>query len=252
MTSSHDGPEGDTAQGGETAGDRTDRQDEHRTDQHDEPRADWGKDDENTAGDRNSGDGDEWGPFLRDLATSVIAVLLLGAYLFAISGVWPPMVAIESGSMEPNMEVNDLAVVMDTERFQPSASAAVGPGDTGVVTAEVGAETGYTQFDDSGDVIVFEPNGNSQRTPIIHRAMFWVEEGEDWTERADPAYLGNVESCGQLPTCPAPNSGFITKGDDNPTYDQAGNQISAPVRSEWVVGTAEVRVPWLGWFSIQL
>ena len=244
MTSSHDGPDSDTVQRRGGTEDRTDRQGEHR--------ADWGNGDENVAGGRNGSDGDEWGPFLRDIAVSVAAVLLLGAYLFAISGVWPPMVAIESGSMEPNMEVNDLAFVMDTDRFQPSAATEVGPGDTGVVTAEVGAETGYTQFGDSGDVIVYRPDGDSRRTPIIHRAMLWVDAGEDWTDRANPAYLGNAESCEQVPACPAPHSGFITKGDDNPTYDQAGNQISAPVRAEWVVGTAEVRVPGLGWFSIQL
>jgi signal peptidase len=193
-------------------------------------------------------DGDSLRLFARDLATSVAAVLLLGAYLFAISGVWPPMVAIESGSMEPNMQINDLAFVMDTDRFQPGESRTVGPGDTGVVTAAVGDDTGYSQFGRSGDVIVFNPNGNSGRTPIIHRAMFWVEQGENWCEHeaADQTYLSNADQC------IAPHDGFITKGDDNPTYDQAGDRrITAPVKPGWIVGTAEVRIPWLGWFRLQ-
>lgn len=219
----------------------------------DDPRgdgeADWGREDGN-AGD-DGGDDDSWTLFTRDLLMTIGAVLLLGVFLFAISGVWPPMVAIESGSMEPNMQINDLAFVMDTDRFQPAESEDIGPGDTGVVTAEVGEETGYTQFGDSGDVIVFQPNGNSQRTPIIHRAMFWVDAGEDWVERAEPQHLGNAETCEQVTGCPAPHSGFITMGDDNPTYDQVGNDISEPVRPEWVVGTAEVRIPWLGWFRLQ-
>ena len=196
--------------------------------------------------------GNSLGLFLRDLGTSVAAVLLLGVYLFAISGVWPPMVAIESGSMEPNMQINDLAFVMDTDRFQPGASEDIGPGDTGVVTAAVGAETGYSQFGRSGDVIIYQPDGNGQRTPIIHRAMFWVEEGENWCENeaVDPVYLGNIDTDSNQ--CVVPHDGFITKGDDNPTYDQAGTQqISDPVRPDWVVGTAEMRIPYLGWFRLQ-
>jgi len=202
--------------------------------------------------DEDDESGDSIALFLRDLGTSIVAILLLGGYLFAISGVWPPMVAVESGSMEPNMEVNDLAFVMDADRFQPGASESVGPGDTGVVTAAVGAETGYSQFGRTGDVIVYRPDGSSQRTPIIHRAMFWTEEGENWceSEAVNPAYLSNTDTSSDQ--CVASHSGFITKGDDNPTYDQAGTQrISNPVRPDWVVGTAEMRIPYLGWFRLQ-
>lgn len=200
-------------------------------------------------------DDDGWKLFARDLATSVTAVLLLGAYLFAISGVWPPMVAIESGSMQPNMEVNDLAFVMDNDRFQPEGSVVYEDGNetvnTGVVTAANGEREGYTQFGDSGDVIVYEPDGQGDRTPIIHRAMFWVEEDEDWTDRANPEFLGGATTCEEIETCPAPHGGFITKGDDNTEYDQVGGLISDPVKPEWVVGTAEIRIPRLGWFRLR-
>jgi signal peptidase len=157
---------------------------------------------------------DETVLLVRDVVTSVAAVFLVGVYLFAISGVWPPMVAIESGSMEPNMEVNDLVFVMDTQRFQPDVAHA----GTGVVTAERGAETGYRQFNGYGDVIVFQPYGNSDRTPIIHRAMFWVEAGENWCEQADPNYLRGLDQ-GES-NCIADHDGFITKGDGNLVYDQ--------------------------------
>jgi len=201
--------------------------------------------------------GTERDPLLKELTISILAVLLVGIYIFMVSGVWPPMVAVESGSMEPNMNVNDLVFVMDSDRFQPSEAQ----GETGVVTARTGEETGYEQFGGHGDVIVFNPNGDEQRTPIIHRAMFWVEEGERWVERADPEYLGGADSCSDLSTCPAPNDGFITKGDNNPSYDQAGggqfrvgpNSGGAfrPVQSEWVVGTAEIRVPRIGWLRLR-
>ena len=190
---------------------------------------------------------DGWRLFARDIAVSAVAVLLLGAYLFAISGVWPPLVAIESGSMEPNMEVNDLVFVMNTDRFQPAEST----GDTGIVTAADGADE-YTQFGDSGDVVVFAPNGDEERTPVIHRVMFWVEEGENWceSEHADTAHLGSLGA--NDPQCEAPHDGFITKGDDNPTYDQTGNSISEPVKAEWVIGTAELRIPGVGWFRLRV
>jgi signal peptidase len=185
--------------------------------------------------------------FLRDIAVSILAVALLGGYIFMISGVWPPMVAIESGSMEPNMDVNDLVFVMETDRFQPAAAH----GETGVVTAAEGRTVGYEQFGKSGDVIVFNPQGNEEVTPIIHRAMLYVEDGENWYDRANPTYIGSADNCQELLGCPASNAGFITKGDDNPTYDQTGNGQLDPVRAEWVVGTAEYRVPGLGWFRLR-
>lgn len=193
-------------------------------------------------------DDDSWWLFTRDVLMSVLAVALIGGYLFAMSGVWPPMVAIESESMEPNMNVNDLVFVMDADRFQPSDAH----GDTGIVTAQTGSQTGYEKYGDGGDVIIFAPDGNENDTPIIHRAMFWVEEGENWVDRADDDYLGSSDSCDDIRTCPAPNDGFITKGDNNNRYDQvAHTQGNSPVKSEWVVGTAEVRIPGLGWLRLQ-
>jgi signal peptidase len=198
-------------------------------------------------GESHEGNDDEWAFVIRDLLVTVLAVLLVGGYLFAISGVWPPMVAIESGSMDPNMEVNDMVFVMESGRFQPENAI----GDTGVVPARVGEQAGYEQFGRSGDVIIFEPGGNGAETPIIHRAMFWVEEGENWCEMADPAYLGRFEPSDA--NCEAPHDGFITKGDANPRYDQASyGESSQPVKPEWIVGTAELRFPRLGWFRLQL
>jgi len=199
---------------------------------------------------RVDGGGEGWRVFARDVVTSVLAVLVVGAYLYAVSGVWPPLVAVESTSMTPNMQVNDLVFVMEPDRFAGPAAH----GDTGVVTARAGREVGYRTFGEYGDVIVYERDGDGRRVPIIHRAMFWVEEGENWYDKADRDYITSAE-CGDtpgegLPNCPAPHAGFITKGDSNGRYDQV-TSLSGPVRPEWVVGTAEVRVPGLGWIRLQ-
>jgi len=186
-----------------------------------------------------------WLLYVYDLVSSVAIVLIIGVLLFAASGVWPPMVAIESPSMEPTMERGDLVYVMEGDRFPGDGAH----GETGVVTARRGEETGYEKFGDDGDVIVFAPNGNEQRTPIIHRAMLWVEEGERWTDRANPNFLQGATSCEELPdnVCPAPHDGFITKGDNNPSYDQVSGIVrEGPVKPEWVIGTAELHVPYLG------
>jgi signal peptidase len=229
---------------GETGGERSRQSNEERSGTEQRP----------TVGERRNppparrGDGPETGDpgelslLFRDVLTSVGAVLLVGLYIFMISGVWPPMVAIESGSMEPNMAKNDLVFVMETDRFHPDAAH----GETGVVTAREGAEVGYEQFGNSGDVIVYNPQGNEAVTPIIHRAMFWVEEGENWCGQANPDFVVDTEQCKK-----APHAGFITKGDRNPTYDQAGNGNLDPVKPEWVVGTAERRIPGLGWLRLQ-
>ena len=182
--------------------------------------------------------------YLRDIVTSVAAVLLVGAVLFGISGIWPPMVAVESGSMEPNMERGDLIFIVDNERFTPDEAISNDGSTTGVVPADVAAEHDRTKFSDHGDVIIFLPNGEHP-IQVIHRAMLWVEDGENWYDRADPDAIGGAEDCDELEACPAPNGGFITKGDDNGDYDQV-NQLSDPVKPEWITGTAEVRIPYLG------
>jgi len=175
----------------------------------------------------------------REVLISIIIVAAVGLVLFAISGIWPPMVAVESGSMEPNMVRGDLIVVTAVDRFGPSTGA----DGTQISTVATGTATGYHSFGGAGDVIIFLPPGR-QGSPIIHRAHLWVEAGEDWTTRADPEYLGGA-SCVQITTCPAPHAGFITKGDANPQYDQV-NGIAGPVEEEWVTGAARLRIPYLG------
>jgi signal peptidase len=185
--------------------------------------------------------------YLREVLSSVLAVLLVGLLLFAVSGLWPPMVAIESPSMEPNMKTGDLVFVMKAHRFAPGSAHT----DTGVVTYRIGQATGYAKFDRAGDVIVFRPDGNGATTPIIHRAMFYVNENENWYGKAvavNPRAVGSADNCRELDFCPAPHGGFITKGDNantNRAYDQVSG-LTGPVRPAWVVGTAEFRIPLLG------
>ena len=76
--------------------------------------------------------------YVREVLSSVLAVLLVGLVLFAVSGLWPPMVAVESPSMKPHMTTGDLVFVMEEHRFPGGAAY----DDTGVVTHRTGERTG--------------------------------------------------------------------------------------------------------------
>ncbi|WP_251328983.1 S26 family signal peptidase [Haloplanus pelagicus] len=180
---------------------------------------------------------------VREAALSVGAVVAIGALLFAISGVWPPMVAVSSGSMEPHMYKGDLVFITDNGRFAPEAAHDA----TGVVPRTTGREVGYRKFGAHGSVIVYD-NPTDAGPPVIHRAQFWVEAGENWYDRADPDHV-SADDCEEMSNCPAPHAGFVTKGDANGRYDQV-NGISEPVKPNWIVGVARVRVPYLGWVRL--
>jgi len=117
--------------------------------------------------------------------------------------------------MAPEVERGDLVVVTSTDRF---------PWGGLVGAAESGAPT---TFGSAGDVIVFDPPDDGQR-PILHRIAFPVTDGEDWTDRADPALLDG--DCSTIAACPAPHDGYITYGDANGEYDQSAG--IAPVVRE--------------------
>lgn len=165
-------------------------------------------------------------PFAKELlsdAATVVAVV--GAFLILSQiffGMWTPMVVIESGSMRPNMEVGDIVFIKNVSRAEP-------------VTWEASAANGsnYAKFNNPGDVILYRPYGNKHVTPIIHRAMYYVEAGE-------PMWDGGPA---------APHAGYITKGDNsltNPVFDQQSTICSVPVKDEWVIGTARFGIPYIG------
>lgn len=175
----------------------------------------------------NSVQGQEntWVSLGKDLM-SVVAVLIIFMILSKlVFGLWTPMVAVESGSMEPHMQIGDIIFIKSMDK-------------SNITTYEEGKKTGYKSFQNYGNVILYHPYGEEGVTPIIHRAMYRVEAGEPmWKD-------GPI----------APYSGYITKGDNvvtNQHFDQEG-QISyeMPVKDEWIIGTAQYRIPYLGYVRL--
>lgn len=167
-----------------------------------------------------------WAGLLRDLVFVITVVVIFASVSKIALGLYTPMVAVESGSMIPHIQIGDIIFVESIDR-------------TEIITNEAGKKLNYLSFDEYGDVILYKPRGMEGTTPIIHRAMYYINESE-------PMWPG-----GPL----APHAGYITKGDNsrtNAAYDQQGS-IShlQPIKKEWVIGKARFsRVPLLGCISL--
>lgn len=150
----------------------------------------------------------------------IVAIIISVAY--AATGSWRIGFAVTSGSMEPNMRVGDLIFVQAPQR-------------TNITTYEEGKMLNYTSFKNYGDVIIYHPDGMTSGR-IIHRAMYWVEKGEEMPDGK-----------------PAPHAGYITKGDHNLYHDQDPRAFGyEPVKPEWVVAVPRARVPYLGYPTFKL
>jgi signal peptidase len=167
-----------------------------------------------------------WIGLLRDFLFVLIVVAVFSSISYIVMGRFSPMVAVESGSMIPHIQIGDIIFVESADR-------------TKITTYNEGKESGYSTFDEYGDVILYKPRGRDGVTPIIHRAMYYVNAGE-------PMWTGGPS---------APFAGYITKGDNkktNSAYDQQGSiSPHIPVKPEWVIGVARFdRIPWLGCISL--
>ena len=161
--------------------------------------------------------------YLKDVAIAALICLTVLAVLYVYAGTWPPMVSVTSDSMVPHLEKGDLVFIQ-------------GPDRGSIMTYEGNDSPGYTSFGEAGDVIVYRPFGNA--TPIVHRAIRYVNKG-------DPMWHNGP---------PAPYAGYITLGDANQgIYDQMSNICpEQPVKAEWVVGIARYRIPYVGYLRMLL
>ncbi|HJJ47374.1 MAG TPA: S26 family signal peptidase [Methanocorpusculum sp.] len=171
--------------------------------------------------------------FLKEILIIVGVVAFIGITLFAVSGTWPALIAVESGSMEPNIMTYALVFVTDENRFG------------GWQTQEEAIAANSPQiFNGYGDVIVYKPNGIDGVTPIIHRAIKKITADE----AAAMGFAGD-----------AAHAGVITKGDNvitNKDYDQNGIFAAygrmQPVKEEWIVGKAIFAIPLIGWVPLNI
>ena len=113
---------------------------------------------------------DGWKAWVRDIAVAVIIVVVILAAIYAYTSVWPPLVVVESGSMQ-HSETTSYIGVIDTGDLVLVKAA---PYRSDVVTYLQGRATGYSTYGDYGDVIIFHLAYDPAATPIIHRAIMYV------------------------------------------------------------------------------
>ena len=221
---------------------------------------------------------------VRDITLSAGIVVLILVSLYAYTGVWPPMVVIESNSM---MHGNDSQVgVIDTGDLTLVKSIKDRHDVVTYVeaTCATNPRHGFQTYGDYGNVIVYRKNGLSD-IPVIHRAIAWVEYNESGSCSTRNLYTGDVPDLhlynvtgfsltnvgyqkqtifvnlasifrySMVSTSHRAHDGFVTHGDHNPPQvDQESLKVRdgmvEPVKVGWVVGRAEGELPWFGLFKL--
>jgi len=212
--------------------------------------------------------------FLRDAGVALAVVVLVLVTMYAYTGLWPPLVVVESDSMmHGNDNISHIGIIDTGDlvlvRKVTSASE--------VETYMDGYVSGHRSYGDYGDVMIYKPDGTEARTPIIHRAMIYLEydplndcfraeslrdiqQGTKWMTTDDEDAWNHLTSTLRIyhvgwndqtvsidlsSLLPNRASGFVTKGDGNTNTDLMLNRNNL-VDIDWVVGKARGEIPWFG------
>lgn len=211
-----------------------------------------------------------WKGLARDVLFAGIILAVMVLSMFAYAGNWPPLVVVESASMQHGSAQSSIGVIDTGDMvFQQAA-----PNRDSVITYLEGRARGYSTYGDFGDVIIFRRA--SDPTPVIHRAiMYMTLHGNgtadvpdilllpfpDWDARDASnlatripmflqsltirrmGYAQNIELTFNFDSFSigGEHSGYVTKGDNNAGYDPAW----VP-RIEDVQGRARGEIPWVG------
>lgn len=183
------------------------------------------------------------GEFVWFTVKTIISLGFIIGLLMFMTGVTTPFAAVTSGSMEPRFNQGDMVIVTDANAENPPPLAKNGKVIPKQQSLNTTNNKSAKRFGQHGSVIIFTTKNTEN--PIIHRAHFYVEQGENWVKNANETLL-NGKTCTEILQCPAPRSGYITAGDNNDIYDQV-NPNYGVVPYENIVGIAQHRVPAVGW-----
>ena len=158
----------------------------------------------------------------------ILGILVMFGIFYIVFGTFMPMSVAISESMSPHIEKGDLLFFTDISRIDNIKTY---NGETD--------KNGYKSFENYGDVIIYKQFGKGG-IPIIHRAMYYVSQGQEM-------WPGGVK---------APTDGYITKGDNqitNSMYDQQlSTSLNQPVKKEWIIGVPKIRIPYIGYIRMLL
>ena len=233
--------------------------------------------------------GQELKALARDGGVALGAVALVFLLAFLYTDNWPPLVVVESGSMQHD----------GNPRYEEPGYAHIGTIDTGdlvlvkqtsegdLVTYLEGKQTGYKRYGDYGDVIIYYKNGLREgcnlnaswdratcanrggewgaATPVIHRAMCWVEvmdNGSYYIPEVNIWFTGgriDLNEIGANGLTGLKTSGYLTRGDstnnrhvDQQSHTDFANKQVQPVDIDWIEGKARGELPWFGLIKLRL
>jgi signal peptidase len=205
------------------------------------------------------------------LALAIVLVIIGGLWLY--SGIWPPLVVVESASMQHSDARSDIGVI-DT------GDLVILKKETSFVQVQTYLESvpsGYSTYGELGDVVVYRPYGSYSVTPIIHRALCEVEYDEingtfrvptlrfvpdnmwdvsggekDWSDIQGTLTLHDI-GYDQVDVSirfsnfrPPLHGGLITLGDNNHGNVDQNSLCLEPIKAEWLDGIARGEIPWFG------
>jgi signal peptidase I len=222
----------------------------------------------------------------------MIAIALVGGIfiaMFGFSGNWPPLVVVESKSMQ-HSQTDSYIGTMDTGDLVMNKKVGAVSDITSYLT---GKEKNYEAYGGFGDVVIYWRDGDRTLTPIIHRVVLYLAANNDGsfsaselqlqTEGVDYDFIDSTNSWNHITNDivihhygyndqeldipistmigyanlrgTALHDGFITKGDFNQEVDQrlgiTKNREAVPF--DWIVGKAVGEIPWVGviklWFT---
>ena len=217
--------------------------------------------------------------FFEPLVALAVIVLILVS-LFAYTQNWPPLYVVESDSMQHGP--TDQVGLINTGDLVLAQKVSL----DGITPYVVAMTRGYTTYGEFGDVLLYHPYGISDGTPIIHRAIVYLEANpdgsfnapelsglpcgtaSDWVFSANSTLVGNGCATTSLTgvltirnvgwesvylhvdlSAVGSTSGFVTMGDNN----IAGRQgipdeptLTSLVQPGWIVGVARGMLPWFG------
>jgi signal peptidase len=216
------------------------------------------------------------------VALAIIVLLLVS--LWAYTQNWPPIYVVESNSMQ-HAPGDQLGLIYAGDLILAQKSTI--PSAT---TYYAGVQTGYSTYGEYGDVLLYYPYGLSTGTPIIHRAILYLNYVSSGYTIPDLFGLpcGNASNalysvsttpnhCLPIPSTVLTgsvslyhvgwqsvsvsidlgsmggHSGFLTMGDNN-FQNGVGTPdqpiLSSLVEMAWIVGVARGILPWFGAFKL--
>lgn len=209
---------------------------------------------------------------IHDVLIAIIVVLVIIIAIYAYTRTWPPVVVVESGSMQHSTDSSSLGVI-DTGDIVMVKSV---DSEDDITTWAEGKEKGYKTYGEYGDVIIYDKNGKGG-TPVIHRAIVYIRVNTTNKEPGDP-FTFDVPEWGiynnrtidyyipelnlQIRYTPTRgHDGYLTKGDNRYTNRRIDQEsgisdidgvVVEQVSINWVLGVARGEVPWFGLIKLKI